>query len=164
MSTTPLKRRKLDHGNHETTPKNGVIDNNLIDTEDSKGESPVSQSRPTQSKTKHTQDGDESAIYSGGVYKSSIFKLQVDEMLSEVRPNYQTRLGGVDDALRKLKGLIEGIEGREPLTVSMRMDTITRQMLTIVCRSLMQQNSCRSRTRSLRRTLTPSQRRLLRTS
>ncbi len=44
--------------------------------------------------------------------------LFVDELLSEVQPNYEKRLRGVDDALRKLKGLIEGIKAREPLPVS----------------------------------------------
>ena len=64
------------------------------------------------------QDDDNDAIYAGGLYKSSMFKLQVDEMLAEVQPNYEKRAGVIDDALRKLKSLIEGIEDQEGLSVS----------------------------------------------
>lgn len=69
-------------------------------------------SRPSQS-----QNADDSALYSGGVYKSSMFKLQVGELLAEVRPNYEKRLGGVDQALHRLNSLIEGIQRREMLPV-----------------------------------------------
>lgn len=73
---------------------------------------------PKRRKLDHAQDGDNDAIYAGGVYKSGIFKLQVDELLAEVQPNYEKRAGVIDDALRKLKGLVEGIEDREGLSVS----------------------------------------------
>lgn len=67
---------------------------------------------------KRNREQSASAPYAGEAYKSSLFKLQVDEMLTEVRPNYAKRLGPVDNALRKLKTLIEAIPGREPLPVS----------------------------------------------
>ena len=69
-------------------------------------------------KLDHAQDGDNDAIYAGGLYKSNMFKLQVDEMLAEVQPNYEKRASVIDDTLRKLKGLIEGLEPCEPLSVS----------------------------------------------
>ena len=49
--------------------------------------------------------------------KANMFKLQVDEMLARVRPNYAEIMGFVDKALRRLKALIESIEDREPVTV-----------------------------------------------
>ena len=64
------------------------------------------------------QDADTDALYAGGLYKNNMFKLQVDEMLAEVKPNYEKRAGVIDDALRKLKRLIEGIESRDDLSVS----------------------------------------------
>jgi U3 small nucleolar RNA-associated protein 22 len=76
-------------------------------------------------KLEHAQVGDNDAIYSGGLYRSSIFKLQVDELLAEVQPNYEKRAGVIDDALRKLKSLIEGIENREVLSVSYELYRIT---------------------------------------
>jgi U3 small nucleolar RNA-associated protein 22 len=72
-------------------------------------------------KLDHAQDDDNDAIYAGGLYKSSMFKLQVDELLAEVQPNYEKRAGVIDDALRNIKGLIEGIEDREGLSVSLKV-------------------------------------------
>jgi U3 small nucleolar RNA-associated protein 22 len=68
--------------------------------------------------TKRNREQSASAPYAGEAYKSSLFKLQVDEMLAEVRPDYAKRLGPVDSALRKLKTLIEAIPDREPVPVS----------------------------------------------
>jgi U3 small nucleolar RNA-associated protein 22 len=67
---------------------------------------------------KKAKEQDVSAAYAGDAYKSSLFKLQVDEMLREVKLDYTKRMGPVDNALRKLKSLIEGIADREPLPVS----------------------------------------------
>jgi U3 small nucleolar RNA-associated protein 22 len=69
-------------------------------------------------KLDHTQCSDNDAIYDGGLYKSSMFKLQVDEMLAEVQPNYEKRANVIDDALRRLKCVIEGITDRDLLSVS----------------------------------------------
>lgn len=76
---------------------------------------------PKRRKLDHAQDGDNDAIYAGALYKSSMFKLQVDEMLAEVQPNYEKRASVIDDALRRLKGLIEGIQDREALSVSFEL-------------------------------------------
>jgi len=57
------------------------------------------------------------AIRTGDMSRSNIFKLQVDEMLLAVQPNYSKIMGSVDKTLRRLKILIESIENREPLTV-----------------------------------------------
>jgi U3 small nucleolar RNA-associated protein 22 len=73
------------------------------------------------SQPSHTPDADESALYAGGLYKSSMFKLQIDEMLAEVQPNYEKRLRGADEALHKLKSIIEAIEDRELLPVGRRV-------------------------------------------
>lgn len=58
------------------------------------------------------------APFAGDAYNSSLFKLQVEEMLVEVKPNYAKRLGPIGNALRKLKTLIEGIPDREEMPVS----------------------------------------------
>jgi len=114
MSSLPAKRRKLDHTS--------------TSLDDSESESNEPQSAPNISKeapapprprhTKRTHNDDDAALYAGGIYKSSLFKLQVDELLREVAPNYAKRFCGLTEALRKLKGLIEGIEERDALSVS----------------------------------------------
>lgn len=100
MDLIPSKRRKLDHNLRNIPPQDDL-----------------SETKP-ESRPKRTQDDEDGAVYAGGFYKSSIFKLQVDEMLEEVRPNYAKQLHSVDNSLRRLKDLIEGIEDRGPLSVS----------------------------------------------
>ncbi|KAK2794977.1 hypothetical protein FQN52_006856 [Onygenales sp. PD_12] len=44
-----------------------------------------------------------------GLYKSNVFKLQVDELLSQLRPDHDKLLSRVEKPLRKLKNIIEQI-------------------------------------------------------
>lgn len=63
------------------------------------------------------RDSDSKSIGTNDISRSSMFKLQVDEMLLAVKPNYSKIVGPVDKALRRLKSLIESIDDREPVTV-----------------------------------------------
>jgi U3 small nucleolar RNA-associated protein 22 len=47
-----------------------------------------------------------------------MFKLQIDELMAEAQPKYEKQLNRVDDALRRLKSLIEAIDERDGLPVS----------------------------------------------
>lgn len=58
-----------------------------------------------------------SAAYTGGTFKSNMFKLQVDEMLGQIRPGHGKRETRAEEALHKLKKTIEQIPSREPLPV-----------------------------------------------
>ena len=117
MAPISPKRRKLDHNSADAEVD--MSDAESQTSQNTPEEVPErAQSKQTQPKAKKAQEGD-SAIYDGGLYKSSLFKLQVDELLNEVRPNYEKKLGGVDDALRTLKGTIESLEDRDPITVSL---------------------------------------------
>jgi U3 small nucleolar RNA-associated protein 22 len=107
MSSLPAKRRKLDHTS--------------TSLDDSESESNISKAAPAPPRPRHTKrthDDDDAALYAGGIYKSSLFKLQIDELLREVAPNYAKRFCGLTETLHKLKGLIEGIEERDALSVS----------------------------------------------
>lgn len=118
MAPHATKRRKLEHS---SSPDPGQ--DSLSDASQSAGEEeipdvkPASRPKSAIGHAPHTKDADSSALYAGDLYKSSIFKMQVDEMLAEVRPDYEKRLGPVDGALRRLKTLIEEIPGREAVTV-----------------------------------------------
>ncbi|KAH0543993.1 hypothetical protein FGG08_001760 [Glutinoglossum americanum] len=57
----------------------------------------------------------DSQLLAGEMYKSSMFKLQLDELLDEVQPSYKKRMVPVENALRKLKSIIERIPDREPV-------------------------------------------------
>ncbi|KAE8148814.1 Nrap protein [Aspergillus avenaceus] len=49
-----------------------------------------------------------------GFYKSSFFKLQLDELLSDSRVNYDKHISRLQSTLHKLKDTIEGIPDRPP--------------------------------------------------
>ncbi|KKZ62074.1 hypothetical protein EMCG_03437 [[Emmonsia] crescens] len=53
-----------------------------------------------------------------GMFKSNVFKLQVDELVSELRPDHDKLLSRVEKPLRKLKSIIEKIPDIPPKTVS----------------------------------------------
>jgi len=119
MSPLPTKRRKLDHSPAESDEGRTASDPSRDD---------AAPARPTN--TKRVHDGDDAALYAGGLYRSSLFKLQVDELLREVAPNYEKRFGGLPAALHKLKGLIEGIEEQDALSVSFQTPIFPVQLLT----------------------------------
>lgn len=62
-------------------------------------------------------DGFSGTAYVGEVYKSNIFKLQVDELLEQVQPKYNQHAPTIDRILRTFKHVIEAIPRREPLLV-----------------------------------------------
>ncbi|KAF2869109.1 Nrap protein [Massariosphaeria phaeospora] len=59
------------------------------------------------------QDG----VCTAEAYKSNMFKLQVDELLDQVKPKYGRREAPAEHAMRTLKNIIEQLPGREPLPV-----------------------------------------------
>jgi len=111
MAPLSPKRRKLDHESSSA----GEDDNAANDSPSVLNDLP--EKKQTQPKSSSMQNSDQSALYAAGQYKSSIFKLQVDEMLAELRPNYDKRMPGINQTLHKLHGLIEAIEDREALPV-----------------------------------------------
>ncbi|KAF7943256.1 hypothetical protein EAE96_011186 [Botrytis aclada] len=124
MAPLTTKRRKLEHTSDDEAPQpqKPKIDN--VDAEDAAADEASSsddadaiQSKPKHAPAKRRHDDQGAALYSGGLYKSSIFKLQVDELLNEVRPNYEKRAAGIKSALNQLKNAIEGIEDHEPLLI-----------------------------------------------
>jgi U3 small nucleolar RNA-associated protein 22 len=52
-----------------------------------------------------------------GFYKSGFFKLQVDELVSGLRVNYDKRISKVQDTLHKVKGAIEGLPEISPKSI-----------------------------------------------
>lgn len=140
MAPLPTKRRKLSHdGSSESADESAHETGTLTDTK---------KNVPAQAKKVPRQRAheDDSTIYAGGDYKSSLFKLQVDELLAEVQPDYEKRLRGVDEALRTLKGLMESITERDAVSVSIYQLGMYSTVLT-PRRSQMLLNLCRNHTR-----------------
>jgi U3 small nucleolar RNA-associated protein 22 len=59
------------------------------------------------------QDG----VYTSETFKSNIFKLQVDDLLDQVRLKYGKKEAPAENAMRTLKTIIEQIPARDPLFV-----------------------------------------------
>jgi U3 small nucleolar RNA-associated protein 22 len=92
------------------------------DDEDESGESanePASSARVAVAKKAHKkpeaklQDG----IHTADTFKSNVFKLQVDELLAQVKPKYGKKEAPAENAMRTLKTLIEQLPSRAPLSV-----------------------------------------------
>jgi len=120
MAPISPKRRKLHHNNDEADSASEGFESGGDDVGSQSSADERTTTAPLkqmQARAKHVKDIDESALYSGGLYKSNMFKLQIDEMLAQVQPNYEKRMPGVNEALHRLKSLIEAIEDREMLPV-----------------------------------------------
>ena len=117
MAPLSSKRQKLDHDSLSVSENGDYHTNEVQPLRQSLSDEPEPTRKQIQSKLSQLTNTDESALYSGGLYKSNMFKLQVDEMLAEVRPNYEKWMAGVDQALHKLNSLIEAVQDRATLPV-----------------------------------------------
>ncbi|KAM0126161.1 hypothetical protein ACHAP3_009398 [Botrytis cinerea] len=124
MAPLTTKRRKLEHTSDDEAPQPQKPKVDTVETENAAADEASSsddagaiQSKPKHAPAKRRHDDQDAALYSGGLYKSSMFKLQVDELLNEVRPNYEKRAAGIKSALHQLKNAIEGLEDHEPLLI-----------------------------------------------
>lgn len=59
----------------------------------------------------------EEHVFTSGTFKSNMFKLQVDELLEQVRPRHGKKEAAAESALHKLKTTIDEIPARSPLSV-----------------------------------------------
>lgn len=109
-------------------PKRRRLNSSQLDTGDGDSEAESSSSdRPLQSGShiRPTKNGPTGPKRLGDqkvnrASDASVFRLQLDELLDKAhgRPSHGSRMKGAEDALRKLKRVIEHIPIREPTTVS----------------------------------------------
>ncbi|KAK2757848.1 hypothetical protein FQN54_004254 [Arachnomyces sp. PD_36] len=126
MSTHSPKRRKLIPPNEnefvEEGDKNGARsfkpsrNSDGVKASDTGKASREAGENPTRSTGRRSNLASSSAelAFASGLYKSSFFKLQVDELLTGLRPNYDQQISKIQKTLHKLKGIIEAIPNREP--------------------------------------------------
>lgn len=77
----------------------------------------LSQVKREQKTSKRRNEIPQDGVYTAEVYKSNMFKLQVDELLEQVRPKYAKKEAPAENAMRTLKAIVEQIPSREPLSV-----------------------------------------------
>jgi len=68
-------------------------------------------------KIKKSKDELLSGSFVGEVYKSNLFKLQLDELLNSITPKFSRREGAVKEALHAIKDIVNAAPDREPMTV-----------------------------------------------
>jgi U3 small nucleolar RNA-associated protein 22 len=73
------------------------------------------QPKPAKKTTSNLQDG----AYTAESFKSNLFKLQVDELLDQVRLKYGKKVAAAENTMRTLKTMIEQIPSRDALPVRM---------------------------------------------
>ncbi|KAI4921949.1 hypothetical protein J4E90_000377 [Alternaria incomplexa] len=74
----------------------------------------TSASKPPKRPAPSLQDG----VYTAESFKSNMFKLQLDELLDQVKLKYGKKEAPAENAMRTLKTIIEQIPTREPLPVA----------------------------------------------
>ncbi|KAE9975391.1 hypothetical protein BLS_002620 [Venturia inaequalis] len=97
--------------------------------------------KPKASKTKAAprKMGDANGTaYNGEAFKSNLFKLQVDELLDQVRPVYTRKNDSIESAVRTLKTIIEQIPARKPVSVSEAERSLLKKDKVVVPMSLPQ--------------------------
>ncbi|RHZ53068.1 rRNA-processing protein UTP22 [Aspergillus thermomutatus] len=108
MSAHTAKRRKL------SPPPENVSTQKLCDISSSNGRD----AKPSKSigLTRKAQDDRSGELaLASGLYKSSFFKLQLDELLSSSKPNYDKQVSRVQEALHRVKDAIERLCERPPM-------------------------------------------------
>ncbi|KAF2277561.1 pre-rRNA processing protein Utp22 [Westerdykella ornata] len=117
MAAPVTKRRKLRHDSDNGSESEGEAGGVPSAPFDSGSHTPAfKEAQPKPSHTKSDlalQDG----VYTSEVFKSNIFKLQVDELLDQVRFKYGKKTALVETAMRKIKTIIEQLPSREPLPI-----------------------------------------------
>ncbi|KAJ5110750.1 hypothetical protein N7532_001285 [Penicillium argentinense] len=125
MSPHTVKRRKLSPeltGASQSKTTNQIAAN-ATESKEGKTGSASSTRRdglPAKGSSGSRAKDDRSAelAMASGLYKSSFFKLQMDELLSGLRPNYDKRISKLQDTLHKLKDVIERLPDRPPKPVA----------------------------------------------
>ncbi|PVI06993.1 Nrap protein [Periconia macrospinosa] len=69
--------------------------------------------------------------YTAETFKSNVFKLQVDELLDQVKLNYGKKEAPAENAMRTLKTLIEQLPNRAPLSIAEAEKTLKSEGVTI---------------------------------
>lgn len=79
----------------------------------------TSTAKPLKRPALSLQDG----VYTAESFKSNMFKLQVDELLDQVKLKYGKKEAPAENAMRTLKNIIEQIPSRDPLLVRQYFST-----------------------------------------
>jgi hypothetical protein len=114
------------HGDDSDVSMDGPADaEDVSDDEDAeesvaqknKKTAPAASATPAQKAPKRPAATLQEGAYTSESFKSNMFKLQVDELLEQVKPKYGKKEALAENAMRTLKTIIESIPTRDALPV-----------------------------------------------
>ncbi|KKK15657.1 hypothetical protein P175DRAFT_0505341 [Aspergillus ochraceoroseus IBT 24754] len=112
MSGHTAKRRRLSPSPEDISSNSSANRSHNKSSSHSSKHADISTSGAMAKQVKNARSAE--VALANGFYKSSFFKLQMDELLSESRPNYDKQLAKLKDVLHNLKDTIERIPERSP--------------------------------------------------
>lgn len=127
MSNPTVKRRKLSPSPVDSSSPGNQSKALTTNSSSSKGDTEKStqsvthkDERPSKSHQarKGNEDGPAELAMASGFYKSNFFKLQLDELLTSLRPNHAKRISKLQDTLHALKKAIENVPEIAPKMIS----------------------------------------------
>lgn len=122
MASHPVKRRKVEHHDDDVDVSDHASAESTSGSEDSapENETPKRQRKAPQSISTTASQAKSSAeqAIASGLYKTNLFKLQLDELLKSVKPNYDKQVAKHQTFLHKLKNAIDTIPSIEPCLVT----------------------------------------------
>ncbi|KAJ5306636.1 hypothetical protein N7508_005651 [Penicillium antarcticum] len=114
MSAHTVKRRKL-----SPSPDNGVSSSHPNSSNDAKRTSNVTDKMDSKRQASRGKDERSAELaMASGFYKSSFFKLQMDELLMGLRPNYAKQVSKLQETLHQIKTAIENVPEKAAQSVS----------------------------------------------
>lgn len=109
-----------DHNGSDTGGEEMEVEDDSSDQEEASVHPSVTKAKVAPRKVGNTNG----TTYNGEVFKSNLFKLQVDELLDQVRPVNSRKNDYIESALRTLKTIIEAIPARKPTSVRLAEHTV----------------------------------------
>jgi U3 small nucleolar RNA-associated protein 22 len=118
MATRPAKRRRVaspaGNGFHEESSSSSDGE----DTRQSQHNGAANGERRRRPAT--NGNANLSSAFLGEIYKSNMFKIQVDELLEQIKPKHSDVDNDIAAQLRRIKDVIEACPDGEPVTVRLQ--------------------------------------------
>ena len=108
MAPHAVKKRKISHSSGVESP--GALEASTAESSVSEAGLASMESRST---SIHARPSTDTAI----AYNTTIFQMQMEELISEVQPEYEKRMHRLEKVLRRLKEVIEKIPSQAPSSV-----------------------------------------------
>jgi U3 small nucleolar RNA-associated protein 22 len=112
------KRRKLSPSPVGKSSRKNDSEASDISSSDEEAESSTLMKRSAVGHRKHANGGGAATLPTGGLTRSSMLALQVNELLAETRPNHEKLISRLEPTIQRLQDIISQIQPRSPMLIS----------------------------------------------